>query len=445
MFKFPKDLYCDVRIEKFFQTAIRYELDKYEEIKEKTDSGAFIRVFDGIRWYFSSTTEVANLQEEIDNLAKLATPNPQILSHPIVAKFEVNKEECIKFDSISFEKINIQEKLDTIQQYAKIIKTKNELSHWRINYTDKNTLKEFYSSKGASLKFDTQIGGLSFGFTFGTSKDVFSDGCQVCEDNFPALKNHSEKLQKDLDASEEFFHKAETIDGGNYTVVLSPMATGIFAHESFGHKSEADFAIGDETMMKEWCIGKRVGSDVLTITDTGENSGSGYIPFDDEGTRIRKTYLIKEGILQGRLHNAESAACFSEELTGNARAVNFEFEPIVRMTSTCVAGGEVSKEELISEIDKGILIETINHGSGMSTFTLAPSRAYLIEGGKVTKPVKFSVITGNVMSTLNEIDKVSKEYKVISSASGGCGKMEQYPLPVSFGGPYIRIKKINVQ
>ncbi|HPW58353.1 MAG TPA: TldD/PmbA family protein, partial [Candidatus Rifleibacterium sp.] len=248
-----------------------------------------------------------------------------------------------------------------------------------------------------------------------------------------------------VEKAREFFTSAEKIQGGNYTVVLSPMAAGIFAHESFGHKSEADFMIGDEGMKKEWQLGKRVGSELLSIVDDGNLPGSGFTPFDDEGNRAEKTVLIGKGILRGRLHSAATAAELDEAATGNARSINFEYEPIVRMTATYIEPGNCSKEELIGSIDHGILIESVKHGSGMSTFTLAPSMAYLIENGKITRPVKFSVITGNVMKTLDQIDAVSDRLEILSFVGGGCGKMEQYPLPVSFGGPYVRVREINVQ
>ena len=96
----------------------------------------------------------------------------------------------------------------------------------------------------------------------------------------------------------------------------------MFAHESFGHKSESDFMLGDENMKKEWTLGKKVGADILSIYDSGEEEGSGYVPFDDEGTRTQKTYLIKNGVLTGRLHSAATAADLEEEVTGNARAIN---------------------------------------------------------------------------------------------------------------------------
>lgn len=140
------------------------------------------------------------------------------------------------------------------------------------------------------------------------------------------------------------------------------------------------------------------------------------LEFDDEGTKSTKTYLIKDGILSGRLHSSLTADSLKEEVTGNARALNFEFEPIVRMTTTYIVAGEKSKEELISEIKEGILIEDIKHGSGMSTFTIAPSVAYMIRDGKISEPVNISVVSGNVMETLHEIDGISKEIEILSFA-----------------------------
>ncbi|NCB47897.1 TldD/PmbA family protein, partial [bacterium] len=155
--------------------------------------------------------------------------------------------------------------------------------------------------------------------------------------------------------------------------------------------------------------------------------------------------LIENGILRGRLHSSVTASSLNEDVTGNARGMNFEYEPIVRMTCTYIEAGSITKEQLISEIKYGILVDTVKHGSGMSTFTLAPSMAYLIENGQISKPVKFSVITGNVMKTLDQIDGVSDKLELLSFVGGGCGKMEQFPLSVGFGGPFVRVKEINVQ
>ena len=115
------------------------------------------------------------------------------------------------------------------------------------------------------------------------------------------------------------------------------------------------------------------------------------------------------------------------------------------MRTTYIEKGDKTNEELFSEVPEGIYIKTIKHGSGMSTFTIAPSLAYYIKDGKIAEPVNISVITGNVMDTLDEIDGLSNEVELHSFVLGGCGKMEQFPLPVGFGGPHVRVNNINVQ
>ena len=125
--------------------------------------------------------------------------------------------------------------------------------------------------------------------------------------------------------------------------------------------------------------------------------------------------------------------------------MSFEYEPIVRQTTTYIEPGDLSFQELLAPIQEGVLVKTINHGSGMSTFTLAPSLAYMIRDGQIAEPVKISVVTGNVFETLGLIDGLSDELELLSFTMGGCGKMEQFPLPVGFGGPWVRVRELNVQ
>jgi TldD protein len=220
---------------------------------------------------------------------------------------------------------------------------------------------------------------------------------------------------------------------------------GVFAHESFGHKSEADFMLGDENAKDNWKIGERVGNECLSIVDYGAQVGSsGYCPIDDEGTPVKKTYLINNGLLAGRLHSIATSQALDEEPTGNGRAKDFEFEPIVRMTNTYVEPGELTFEELISKVKLGIYALDMNHGSGLSTFTIAPRRCYMIRDGKIAEPVRVSVMSGSVFDALNMIEGCTKDFKLESMAFGGCGKMEQWPLPVGFGGPQVLISKLVV-
>ncbi|BCJ94507.1 hypothetical protein acsn021_20760 [Anaerocolumna cellulosilytica] len=445
MYQFPKDLYTDVRIETVSNTNITLENYQVTQNKAKTDIGAMIRIYDGSRWYYSATTDVANIQQEIDALAKMAEPNTEVYNTPVVKRLEVNVEKAFTYEDTDVTKIDNQIKLELLQSYIPVLKEYEQLKMTRMYYLDKHIVKHIVSSKGTDVTFDTQTCNIAIRYTV-QMKDVPHQGSENLSGlRIEDLYNKQSKVKKTVEQDIAFCQNAVPVVQGKYTCILSPVVTGVFAHESFGHKSEADFMVGDETMKREWAIGKRVGADILNIIDTGTVEGSGYIPFDDEGCKAKVNYIIKDGILTGRLHSGATAAILEEEPTGNARAINFEFEPIVRMTTTYIGAGTQTKEELIESVKEGIYIDDLRHGSGMTTFTIAPNRAYMIRDGKLAEPVRVSVISGNVMNTLYEIDGASNSIELYSFALGGCGKMDQYPLPVGFGGPYIRVHNIQVQ
>lgn len=444
MYQFPENLYTDIRIETVSRTNISLENFELKQNKTKTDKGAMIRVFDGNRWYYNATTDIEKLQQEIDNIAKMAVPNPDIHNHSVVQKLEVNQEECFKYQDVNLSQVDDQRKLDMLHTYVPVVKKFEQIKMSRMNYVDKHTVKQIYSSTGTAVTFDTQSCCISVSYMMQINDIPYQGSEDIYALYFDKLAGQQDKIDKTIQTDVAYCEEAVAVKPGTYICVFSPQTTGVFAHESFGHKSEADFMVGDETMKREWAIGKKVGTEMLNIIDTGLSEGSGYVPFDDEGCRARKNYLVKDGLLAGRLHSGSTAAILEEESTGNARSLNFEYEPLVRMTTTYIDAGKQTKEELFAGIEEGVYIDNLNHGSGMTTFTIAPRRAYMIRNGQLAEPVRISVITGNVMKTLHEIDGISNEVEMFSFALGGCGKMEQYPLPVAFGGPYIRVNGIQV-
>jgi TldD protein len=445
MYIFPKNLYTDIRIEQVVVTTIAYENYIMKQNKTKTENGAMIRMYDGKRWYYSSTTDINSIQDEIDKLERMASPDENIYDNPVVKRIEVNKGTYFKYDENDISKVSEEEKLELLNSYLPVLKEVPEIQMSTLTYLDNHTIKHTISSKGSNIKFDTQNGCIVASYTLFVNNLPQRSFENIYEVEFEKLSGQQNKLSEYIRKDLEYAKAAVPVTPGVYTCILSPVAAGVFAHESFGHKSEADFMIGDETMKNEWAIGSKVGAHILNIIDTGCLEGSGYVPYDDEGCKARVNYIIKDGILTGRLHSAYTAGVLNEEPTGNARAVNFEYEPIVRMTNTYIDKGIQSKEELFQGVKTGIYIDNIYHGSGMTTFTIAPSRAYMIRDGKLAEPVKISVITGNVMKTLNEIDGVSDTVELCSFGMGGCGKMEQFPLRVGYGGPYVRVNGINVQ
>ena len=445
MIQFRSGFYADVRVEDRSRTVISYKAGALEEMRNRREKQAFLRVYDGKLWYYASTTDTDHLQKTLDGLYAAATENPEILEDPVVKRFEKNQDKVYTFADCSVRDIPLAEKQKLLLGYLPVLTEDPCVVLPTGTYLDRSSIFHFLSSLGADVEYDYQTCGLSFGFSMAEGEKQFQGSWQKGGTRFDEMTGVEEELRESVKEQADFLRNSVPVEAGKYPVVLSPMAAGVFAHESFGHKSESDFMISDETMKEEWQLGKTVGSPILSIAECGNIVGSGFVPYDDEGTKARQNYLIKNGVLAGRLHSAMTAAVLDEGLTGNARAIDCNFEPIVRMTTTYIEGGDLDFDQLIAPIEKGYFIKTINHGSGMSTFTIAPSVSYEIVNGKLGRPVQISVITGSVFETLGLIDGLTKDVELLSFVTGGCGKMEQGGLPVGFGGPYVRVSSMNVQ
>ena len=445
MIHFPKNLFADVRIEETVSTTIAIEAGDWTSNRTRRQTGAFIRVYDGKMWYYAATTDLSNIQNELDSLAAMATPNADILNDPVVKRHQANKDRLIRFTEDCIKDVPHEKKEELVRHSHDLLVGKEGVAMVQAVYTDEFRKKHIVSSIGCDVEWDYQHCGLIAVLVLNVGTAPYNDMKMFYGNRFDELGVTDAAVLDLYGKAYDYAKNAVPVVSGTYPVILAPKVTGVFAHESFGHKSESDFMLGDENMLKEWALGTKVGSDILNIYDDGEDMGSGYTPYDDEGNRKVRAWLVKDGVLAGRLHSSATAAALDEDTTGNARALNFEYEPIVRMTSTCIGAGKQTKEELFASIKEGVFIESYNHGSGMSTFTIAPSKAFMIRDGKLAEPVRVSVITGNVMETLHLIDGLSDTFEVQNSTFGGCGKMEQSPLRVSMGGPYMRVSAMNVQ
>lgn len=198
--------------------------------------------------------------------------------------------------------------------------------------------------------------------------------------------------------------------------------------------------LNDKVLQQEWVMGKKVGNEKVTIVDEGDSLLHGYCPYDDEGNKKEKVFLMTNGILTGRLHDAKSSSVLNEKPTGNARAQNFYKNPMVRMTNTYIENGSDNPEKIIEEVKNGLYIYDCNYGTGNSTFTIQPNKCYVIRDGKISEPVLVNVITGSVFQTLFDIDAVGNDLEFFS---GTCGKNGQ-SVTVAMGGPTIRVKKLTI-
>lgn len=443
-FKFPKDLYTDVRIED--QKNASYGMQDYEVLynSEASEKGAMIRIFDGKMWYSAETNDIDKIQNKIDELAKLATPNPKILENPIVKNFSVNKAEILKFNGTnSFRNLTKDDREKLVNDYRKkcIDKSITDIKVTYANFFYKNVIKELYTSKGTEIIQDIQRGCVNMWFQIsGKDNITYGGGEQLWGFDLKSLKGREQEIIEKRDRAVDFARNNVAVEPGEYVCVLSPSVTSVFTHESFGHKSEADFMLNDKTLRDEWTMGKLVANKKVSIVDEGDSMHHGYCPYDDEGNKKKEVYLIKDGILSGRLHDAKSAAILGEEPTGNARAQDYNCTPLVRMTNTYMLSGPDKPEDIIKGVKDGIYVYDWNYGTGNSTFTIQPQKCYRIRDGKLCEPLRVNVVTGNVFQTLFDIDAVGNDLQFFS---GTCGKGGQ-SLPTATGGPTIRVKKLTI-
>ncbi len=435
--------FCDVRIEWNRSTSIRYIDGDLNACVERPSLGAFIRIFNKGRWNFLSTTHLQNLNNIIKQFAidcRTKPQGPSVFKPPV----EVNSFHGMCSVEQDFYALSLSEKKSNLSSYLELTQSIPNLKNQRVIYSDHQKRKAYISSVGTSFEFDFSQGGVFIEITIGNGQNNFEDYLGISSDQFGQLKNRQIDFINYFQESQKFIN-ASAVTPGKYRVVFCPDVTGTFTHELFGHKSEADFMLGDPEAIKLWKIGKIVAPDHLSIVDSGLHFGtSGYSPIDDEGQLATKTYLIKNGILTGRLHSSETSQVLNENMTGNARAKDFEYEPIVRMTSTYIENGETSFSELLKKCDDGLYFKGYRHGSGGSTFTIAPVRTYEIKNGVLGKPLRASAISGSLFKTMECIEAVGNNFKLVSSAFGGCGKMEQWPLSVASGGPSILVSEMQV-
>lgn len=231
---------------------------------------------------------------------------------------------------------------------------------------------------------------------------------------------------------------------GPMTVLLDPSTSGTFAHESFGHGTEADQILRKRSYLAP-LLGQEVGPECLTIVDDGGYEGGwGSIFYDDEGQRAGRTVLIDRGRFAEVLHDRESAAALGRKPTGNARRADFLSRPFVRMTNTYVAPGDRSFEELVREAKDGVLLE--NFTSGIEdplggNMQLKVKKGRRIEHGELTDILPSMALSGKVLDFLRSIRGVSGA-KDFSLSAGFCGKGQTDILPTGAGGPYVLARAI---
>ena len=232
---------------------------------------------------------------------------------------------------------------------------------------------------------------------------------------------------------------------GTMSVVLGPGWPGVLLHEAVGHGLEGDF---NRKGSSAFCgrIGQRVAARGVTVVDDGTLADRrGSLNIDDEGNPTERTVLIEDGILTGYMQDMMNARLMGMPVTGNGRRESFAHLPLPRMTNTYMLNGDKDPEEIIKSVKKGLY--AVNFGGGQvditsGKFVFSTAEAYLIENGKVTRPVKGATLIGNGPDALTKIRMIGNDMR-LDPGVGTCGKDGQ-SVPVGVGQPTLRIDGLTV-
>ncbi|MGA3187197.1 MAG: metalloprotease TldD [Bryobacteraceae bacterium] len=232
---------------------------------------------------------------------------------------------------------------------------------------------------------------------------------------------------------------------GETTVVLGPGWPGILLHEAVGHGLEADFNRKGVSAFSGR-IGQQVASPLCTVIDDGTiGSRRGSLNVDDEGMPTQKNVLIENGVLRGYLQDKLSSRLTNNTSTGSGRRESYQHIPMPRMTNTYMLAGESDPEEIIKSVQKGLYCATFSGGQVDITsgnFVFAATESYLIENGKLTRPVRGASLIGNGPEALKYVSMVGRDL-LLDEGIGVCGK-EGQSVPVGVGIPTVKIDRMTV-
>jgi TldD protein len=433
--------FCDLRVQDFSFTSIKgtkRELDTVAIIKK---TGGNVRVLTGGGFGTFCFTDPENLEFAM-NEAKIASD--LIPGKKIFTNYEVNVDHVKVNPIMDPRKVSVEEKKALMTRYIDIFMSYDSIVNLESEYYEQFTDTIVLNNKGTEVRQEELICGVTFRVT--SKKEDLTQITRLSfggNSNYAELLDHNEAVHAKARQTIELLD-AEPVIGGNYDVVLDSDVSGLFIHEAFGHLSESDNLVGNISLAETMKLGETFAVPEFNVIDDPTLCGyPGSYSYDHEGTTAKKTYLIKDGKLSGRLHSLESANLMNEIPTGHARAKNFGFTPIVRMGNIYIDKDRHSIEDMIQSIDNGLyLFGSAGGQTSGDTFTFAVQGAYKIEKGEIKGMVRDLALTGHLFTTLKNIEMIGDE--IDFSKAGGCGKGGQILIQSGKGSAPIKIKNMGI-
>jgi TldD protein len=446
--KVSKGEFTEIRLEKEERTGVKYEKENLINLDSSEEVGGIVRTLVNGGWGISTFNSLEDLTDKVKQANKIGKSTASAISEPVeLSPVEPREEKFTGDQERDFREVSLEEKRDIARSYNESMLNHDErIESTKAAYGDSYRELTYVNSEGTRIYQEIPDVTLSL---VAVARGE-GDNVQTAHDSvgraggFNRVQDR-EQMAEDVAKRAVSLLAAEPVKGGNYTVLLNPKLAGVFIHEAFGHLCEADHVYKNDRLKEIMEIGREFGPENLNVVDEGFIHGKrGNLRFDNEGVPRKKTYLIKNGKLNSFLHSRETAKRMDQEPTGNARAISYRYEPIVRMTNTYIEAGEKSFDELIKSIDHGIYAQDAFGGqTQLEQFTFSAGYGHVIEDGEIGPMVRDVVLTGNIFESLANISGIGNDLDIIGSA-GGCGKGGQMPLPVTDGSPHLRIEDVTI-
>ncbi len=436
--------YLAIRLEASEGSDVLLRGFRVETLSEGMAIGGHVRVCHRGGWGFSSFNRLDQLEmrvEEAISAARLVGTEETMM-----AEIKIIEEICrMPMEKRDPRQVSLAEKKALCEHYGEVLRSvDSRITTLSVRYGDLTQRSVLVTSEGTMI--DQTWADLEMRFSAtARSGDQVQTGRETMGSRrgFDDLRSLEVQVQSAAERAVSAL-SLPTVQGGTYTVVIDPVLTGLFVHESFGHLSEADMAYENPDLLETMSLGRRFGPENLQIFDGAKLPGHrGSYLYDDEGVPATNTQLIENGVLVGRLHSRETAGKLGEMPTGNARCLNYHYSPIVRMTNTWIDRGSTPVPDLFSGITEGVYAK--NWLGGMTNgemFTFTAGEAWMIRNGELAEAVRDVTLSGNAFQTLADIEGIGDDF--FWDESGGCGKGGQSGLAVGCGGPSLRIRDVVV-
>jgi TldD protein len=438
--------YTEIRIEDKETCRVAFRGRELETANANIDKGGMVRCL--IRnkgWGVATFNDLDDLAAMVDQAYQCARVGS--IPEPIeLAPVEPVESMTTAVMGRDFRDVPLSEKKALAERYNQILLGHSDrIVDTQSIYSDVFTHLTLANSEGTYIEQDKPSVVIG---TFATARD--GDNVQQADEVFSSTRGYEYILDKDELARKAAARAVELlgarpVQAGQYPIVIDQLLAGVFIHEAFGHLSEADFIYENPKAREMMTLGRRFGQGILNVYDDGSIPNlRGTTLYDDEGTPACRNWLIRDGVLVGRLHSRQTAAKMGETASGNARAVSYRFAPIVRMTNTAIDNGTATFENMIKDIKLGIYAcDAYGGETQLENFSFSSGYAYMIRDGKIAEMVKDVILAGNLFTTLGNIDMIGDDFKWLNTG-GGCGKAGQFPLPVGMGAPHIRIQNVVI-